>query len=70
MASFKDRLAYHLKHNKSLQYAYKKIFSSLFRLIGLFVKTKKNLVLINNYGGDYIIIKKLTLEVCSIDIIE
>ena len=26
--------------------------------------------LINNYGGDYIIIKKLTLEVCSIDIIE
>ena len=51
MASFKDRLAYHLKHNKSLQYAYKKIFSSLFRLIGLFVKTKKNLVLINNYGG-------------------
>lgn len=51
MSSFKERLAYQLKHNDKIQYVYKLCFNSVFRFFGLFVKTDDSLVLINNYGG-------------------
>ena len=51
MRYFKDRLTYILKHNKQIQYSYKKLFSSVFRLLGLFLRTDKDLVLINNFAG-------------------
>lgn len=51
MGYFKDRLTYVLKHNKQFQYTYKKLFSFFFRVLGLFVKTDKDLVLINNFAG-------------------
>lgn len=51
MVNLRERISYLLKHNEFLQFLYKKSFTLFFRLLGLFVKTKNNLVLINNYGG-------------------
>lgn len=47
----KQRLEYLLKHNKVLQYVYKKGFSTLFRFIGIFVSTDDKLILFNSFGG-------------------
>lgn len=51
MSSFKERIAYLLKHSDQIQFVYKICFNSIFRFIGCFVKTDNSLVLINNYGG-------------------
>lgn len=51
MSSFKEKLAYQLKHNSKIQFIYKLCFNSLFKFLGMFVKTDETLILINNYGG-------------------
>lgn len=47
----RERIVYILKHNKLIQYAYKKIASNLFRFIGSFLKTEDDLILINSMAG-------------------
>lgn len=47
----KKRLEYILKHNLFIQNLYKVIFSSFFRIMGLFIKTDEKLVLLNSFGG-------------------
>lgn len=49
--SIKSRIAYMLKHNAFIQKAYKIIAGSALRIVGLFIKTDTNLVLINALGG-------------------
>ena len=40
-----------LKNNLIIQYFYKRLFSLIFRFIGLFLRTDPNLVLFNSFGG-------------------
>nr|WP_321376159.1 CDP-glycerol glycerophosphotransferase family protein [uncultured Bacteroides sp.] len=47
----RKRLEYILKHNLIIQQVYRLIMSNLFRLVGLFVKTDENLVLISSFAG-------------------
>lgn len=47
----RERVVFILKHNKLIQYAYRKIASNLFRFIGLFIKTEDDLILINSMAG-------------------
>lgn len=47
----RERIIYLLKHNKVVQFMYRKIFSLLFKLIGLFVHTDDNLVIFISYMG-------------------
>lgn len=49
--SIKSRIAYMLKHKAFIQKAYKIIAGSALRIVGLFIKTDLNLVLINSLGG-------------------
>jgi CDP-glycerol glycerophosphotransferase len=47
----KNRIEYILKHNVLIQKSYKFLLSFLFRFIGFFIKTDKNLILFNSFGG-------------------
>lgn len=49
----KSFLEYLLKHNPWVQAPYRFIMSGFFRFVGLFVKTQKNLVLMNGHGYRY-----------------
>ena len=51
MSETKKRLEYLLKHNTIVQSMYKYGMSFIFRFIGLFIKTKKKLILFNSFGG-------------------
>ena len=46
-----NRIEFILKNNLLIQYFYKRIFSFIFRFIGLFLKTDTDLVLFNSFGG-------------------
>lgn len=48
----RNKIAYIIKHNKTVQFLYTHILSALFRFIGLFVHTDENLVLFNSFGGE------------------
>ncbi|WP_298035185.1 CDP-glycerol glycerophosphotransferase family protein [uncultured Dysosmobacter sp.] len=48
----RKKLAYLIKHNSVVQLIYRNIMSTLFRFVGLFVKTDNTLVLLNSYGGE------------------
>ena len=48
----RKKLAYLIKHNSAVQFLYRNIMSTLFRFVGLFVKTDNTLVLLNSYGGE------------------
>ena len=45
------RIEFTLKNNLIIQYFYKRVFSFIFRFIGLFIKTDPNLILFNSFGG-------------------
>jgi CDP-glycerol glycerophosphotransferase len=45
------RIEFTLKNNLIIQYFYKRVFSFIFRFIGLFIKTEPNLILFNSFGG-------------------
>ena len=45
------RIEYTLKNNLVIQYFYKRVFSFIFRLLGLFIKTDQDLILFNSFGG-------------------
>ena len=45
------RIEFTLKNNLIIQYFYKRVFSFIFRFIGLFIKTYPNLILFNSFGG-------------------
>ena len=45
------RIEFLLKNNLTIQYFYKRIFSFIFKFVGLFVKTDPNLILFNSFGG-------------------
>ncbi len=45
------RIEFILKNNLIIQYFYKRVFSFIFRFIGLFIKTDPNLILFNSFGG-------------------
>ena len=47
----KKQLEYLLKHNKTLQFVYKKGFSFIIRILGIFLKTDDKLILFNSFGG-------------------
>ena len=47
----KQRLIYILKHNTALQKIYKACMSFVFRFLGIFISTDKNLVLISSFMG-------------------
>lgn len=47
----KVKIEYLLKHNTFIQSTYKIVFNSLFRILGLFVRIDKDLVLLSSYGG-------------------
>lgn len=47
----RERLVYILKHNRPVQFLYRKTLSLFFRFVGLFIKTDKNLVLISSWAG-------------------
>lgn len=47
----KARLEYLLKHNRIVQYLYRHIMSTLFRLIGMFIPIDENAVLLNSFSG-------------------
>lgn len=47
----KSHIEYLLKHNAFIQKSYKVCFGTALRMVGLFVKTDPNLVLINSLGG-------------------
>lgn len=51
MSIIKKRIEYMLKHNTFIQFCYKHIMSLGFGLIGLFIQTDKDLILLNSYGG-------------------
>lgn len=51
MSNLKKHLEFILKHNLFIQKVYKVVLGNGFRLIGCFIKTKDNLVLINSFGG-------------------
>src|SRR5699024_10322025 len=53
LESILNRVEYALKHNIFIQRLYKIIFSTIFRLIGIFVKTDDNLILFNGHGKKY-----------------
>ncbi len=48
---FRAKLEYLLKHNAIIQKAYKIVAGSALRIVGLFIKTVPDLVLINSLGG-------------------
>lgn len=45
------RIEFLLKNNLIIQYFYKRVFSFIFKFIGLFLKTDPNLILFNSFGG-------------------
>lgn len=49
--AFMGRIEYALKHNKALLWLYRVAMSTLFRFMGLFVRTDDDLVLISSFGG-------------------
>lgn len=49
--ALKSRIEYLIKHNSAIQYFYKKFFSILLRLAGLFIPTDDRLVLFSSFGG-------------------
>ncbi|MDN4509351.1 CDP-glycerol glycerophosphotransferase family protein [Gordonibacter sp. RACS_AR49] len=49
--AFMNRIEYALKHNKALLWLYRVAMSTLFRFMGLFVRTDDDLVLISSFGG-------------------
>ena len=51
MAGWKKRIEYVLKHNTGVQFLYKHCMSTVFRIIGLFIRTDNSLVLLNSFGG-------------------
>ena len=53
MRKFKKWLEHLLKHNTLVQTLYRVIMSSVFRFIGLFVRTDEKLVLMNGHGFRY-----------------
>lgn len=51
MDGWKKRIEYTLKHNMCIQYLYKHCMSTLFKIVGLFIRTDDSLVLLNSFGG-------------------
>ena len=51
MLVLRKKVEYLLKHNLFIRSIYKLIMSSLFKFIGIFIKTDKNLVLVNSFAG-------------------
>lgn len=51
MSFLRNKIEYILKHNETVQFFYRKTFSFIFRVIGVFVKPDSNLVLITSFGG-------------------
>lgn len=47
------RLEFILKHNKSIQFIYKIVMSSIFKFLGLFIKTDNNMILFTGHGKRY-----------------
>lgn len=45
------KIIYILKHNKVFQFLYRKVFSLIFKIIGLFVSTDENLVIFISFMG-------------------
>lgn len=53
MDKFRIRIDYILKHNLIIQRIYKFVFSLLFKIIGLLIKTDDKLILFNAHGRKY-----------------
>lgn len=51
MGKFHDRLDYLLKHNKIVQFLYKKLVSLGFRFLGFFIKRDSKLILFSSFAG-------------------
>lgn len=51
MAGWKKRVEYVLKHNECVQFLYKHVMSSVFRIAGLFIRIDNSLILFNSFGG-------------------
>ena len=47
----KEKIAFLLKHNMIIQKTYRVVLSTLFRLIGMFVKTDNKLILFSSFSG-------------------
>ncbi|WP_218962756.1 CDP-glycerol glycerophosphotransferase family protein [Fredinandcohnia onubensis] len=53
MGSIRSRIDYILKHNLIIQKLYKLLMSTIFKLIGNFIKTDEKMILFNGHGRKY-----------------
>lgn len=51
MGKIHDRLDYLLKHNRTVQFLYKKVLSSGFRFLGIFIRKDPKLILFSSFAG-------------------